>query len=89
MYFIVDTPLHELEEAVKGFLNRDDIAIVLIAQYVAELIRHIVDAWDKPIPSIIEIPSKEHAFDPSKDSILKRAQVFIHLLSIALNINGI
>jgi V-type H+-transporting ATPase subunit F len=73
--FLTDTSLSELEEAVKGFLNRDDIAIILIVQYIAELVRHIIDAWDKPLPSIIEIPSKEHAFDPSKDSILKKAQV--------------
>ena len=69
------TSISELEEAVKSFLNRDDIAIILIVQYVAELVRHIIEAWDKPIPAIIEIPSKEHAYDPSKDFILKRAQV--------------
>jgi V-type H+-transporting ATPase subunit F len=41
------------------------------------LVRHIIEAWDKPTPAILEIPSKEHAYDPSKDYILKRAQVRI------------
>ena len=49
---------------------------------MAELVRHITDAWEKPIPAIIEIPSKEHAYDPSKDFILKRAQVGLNLFLI-------
>jgi V-type H+-transporting ATPase subunit F len=42
---------------------------------VADMIRHIIDNYDKTTPAILEIPSKEHAYDPSKDFILKRAQV--------------
>ncbi|KAK2561400.1 V-type proton ATPase subunit F, partial [Acropora cervicornis] len=41
---------------------------------IAEEIRHILDAYDKAIPAILEIPSKEHPYDPSKDSILRRAK---------------
>ena len=66
----------ELEEAVRGFLNREDIAILLIVQYVADMVRHIIDNYTKLTPAILEIPSKEHAYDPAKDFILKRAQVF-------------
>jgi V-type H+-transporting ATPase subunit F len=68
--------LAELEEAVRGFLNRDDIAILLIVQYVADMVRHIIDTYTKLTPAILEIPSKEHAYDPAKDFILKRAQVW-------------
>jgi hypothetical protein len=39
------------------------------------MIRHVIDNYDKTTPAILEIPSKEHAYDPSKDYILKRAQV--------------
>lgn len=42
---------------------------------IAEEIRHILDNYDKAIPAILEIPSKEHPYDPSKDSILRRAKV--------------
>jgi len=75
-YFIYDknTTLAELEEAVKGYLNREDIAILLIVQHIAEHVRHIIDNYTKMTPAILEIPSKEHAYDPSKDFILKRAQ---------------
>ena len=74
-----DTALSELEEAVRGFLNREDVAILLIVQYVADMVRHIIENYTKLTPAILEIPSKEHAYDPSKDFILKRAQVILAL----------
>lgn len=73
-----DTSLAELEEAIRGFINRDDIAVLLIVQYVADMVRHVIDNHTKLTPAILEIPSKEHAYDPSKDFILKRAQVFFY-----------
>ena len=39
------------------------------------MIRHIIDQHDKAIPAILEIPSKDQPYDPSKDSILRRAKV--------------
>lgn len=74
-----DTSLAELEEAIRGFINRDDIAVLLIVQYVADMVRHVIDNHAKLTPAILEIPSKEHAYDPSKDFILKRAQVFLKI----------
>lgn len=38
--------------------RREDIAIVLISQFIAEKIRPLVDAYDKPVPAVLEIPSK-------------------------------
>ena len=38
--------------------SRDDVAIVLISQYIAEKIRPLVDAYDRPVPAVLEIPSK-------------------------------
>jgi V-type H+-transporting ATPase subunit F len=70
----IDTALSELEDIVRSFLNRDDIAVLLIVQYVADMVRHIIESYTKLTPAILEIPSKEHAYDPSKDFILKRAQ---------------
>lgn len=42
---------------------------------VAELIRHVIDGHTQPVPSVLEIPSKDHPYDASKDSILRRARV--------------
>lgn len=58
----------------RQFLNRDDIGIILINQYIAEMVRHALDAHQHSIPAVLEIPSKEHPYDAAKDSILRRAR---------------
>ncbi|OQV14615.1 putative V-type proton ATPase subunit F [Hypsibius exemplaris] len=75
-YFIVakDTPVAETEEAFKAFTRRDDIGIVLILQNIAETIRYAIDAYKQTIPTVLEVPSKDHPYDASKDSILRRAR---------------
>lgn len=70
-----DTAVTEIEECFKRFVKRDDIDIILINQNVAEIIRHIIDSHTAPIPAVLEIPSKDHPYDASKDSILRRAKV--------------
>lgn len=72
---IADTAVTEIEECFKRFVKRDDIDIILINQNVAEIIRHIIDSHTAPIPAVLEIPSKDHPYDASKDSILRRAKV--------------
>jgi len=69
------TTVQQIEESFHDLTTRKDIAVVLITQSVAEEIRDLLDAYTKPIPSVLEIPSKEQPYDPAKDSILKRAQV--------------
>lgn len=58
----------------RSFLARSDIGIILINQFIAEMIRHAIDAHVQSIPAVLEIPSKEHPYDASKDSILRRAK---------------
>lgn len=41
---------------------------------IAERIRHRVDTYTEAFPSLLEIPSKEHPYDPEKDSVLKRVR---------------
>jgi len=75
-FFVVDknTSISELEEVFKKFIRRDDIDIILINQNVAEMIRYVIDTHTTPVPAVLEIPSKDHPYDPSKDSILRRAR---------------
>jgi V-type H+-transporting ATPase subunit F len=70
--------------------ERKDIAIVLINQHVrppllfsgecsslsqiADKIRSRVDAYTQAFPSLLEIPSKDHPYDPEKDSVMKRVK---------------
>ncbi|KAI5274155.1 V-type proton ATPase subunit F [Manis pentadactyla] len=69
-----DTTINEIEDTFRQFLNRDDIGIILINQYIAEMVRHALDAHQLSIPAVLEIPSKEHPYDAAKDSILRRAR---------------
>ncbi|PNF20934.1 V-type proton ATPase subunit F [Cryptotermes secundus] len=75
-FMVVDknTSVSEIEECFKRFVKRDDIDIILINQNVAEMIRHCIDSHLQPVPSVLEIPSKDHPYDPTKDSILRRAR---------------
>ncbi|XP_044254617.1 V-type proton ATPase subunit F-like [Tribolium madens] len=69
-----DTDPAQVEECFKRFIKRKDIAIILINQHIADMIRSTVDAHSNPIPAVLEIPSKKSLYSPEKDSILKRAR---------------
>ncbi|KAL7421483.1 H(+)-transporting V1 sector ATPase subunit F [Cryptotrichosporon argae] len=75
-FLIVDakTQTSVIEAAFQEFTERKDIAILLINQHVAERIRPTVDRYQAAFPALLEIPSKEHPYDPAKDSVLKRVQ---------------
>ncbi|EMD41651.1 hypothetical protein CERSUDRAFT_146798 [Gelatoporia subvermispora B] len=75
-FLIVDskTQVNVIEDAFQTFTERKDIAILLINQHVAEKIRPTVDKYQQAFPALLEIPSKDHPYDPAKDSILKRVQ---------------
>lgn len=38
---------------------------------VADQIRPLVEKYTQAFPALLEIPSKDHPYDPSKDSVLK------------------
>ena len=48
--------------------------MLLITQVIASTIRHLIDAYNKPVPAILEIPSKDSPYDPTQDSILARVR---------------
>ncbi|KAF7978923.1 hypothetical protein HWV62_44460 [Athelia sp. TMB] len=75
-FLVVDakTQVSTIEAAFQDFTERKDIAILLINQHIAEKIRPTVDKYQQAFPALLEIPSKEYPYDPSKDSVLKRVQ---------------
>ncbi|KAG1885608.1 ATPase, V1 complex, subunit F [Suillus subluteus] len=75
-FLVVDskTQISAIEAAFQEFTQRKDIAIILINQHIAEKIRPTVDRYQEAFPTLLEIPSKDHPYDPSKDSVLKRVQ---------------
>ncbi|KIW05851.1 V-type proton ATPase subunit F [Verruconis gallopava] len=76
-FLVVDskTETHQIEQAFDSFTKeRKDIAILLINQHVADRIRPRVDSYTQAFPSLLEIPSKDHPYDPEKDSVLRRVR---------------
>ncbi|KAI9732660.1 MAG: H(+)-transporting V1 sector ATPase subunit F [Cirrosporium novae-zelandiae] len=76
-FLVVDkkTETSAIEAAFDSFTKtRKDIAILLINQHVAERIRERVDSFTDAFPAILEIPSKEHPYDPEKDSVMRRVR---------------
>ena len=75
-YMIVNqhTQVRAIEAKFKELTARDDIAIVLISQNVANMIRHAIDQHTRAVPSVLEIPSKDQPYDPGQDSLLMRVK---------------
>jgi len=78
-FLIVDnkTQVSVIESTFQEFTARKDIAILLINQHVAEKIRLTVERYTQAFPALLEIPSKDHPYDPDKDSVLKRVSKLI------------
>lgn len=69
-----ETTLATIEDAFKEFTNREDISVLFINQTIANAIRHLLDAYTRPVPAILEVPSKDQPYDPTQDSILARVK---------------
>ncbi|RMD42890.1 hypothetical protein DV735_g2244, partial [Chaetothyriales sp. CBS 134920] len=69
-FLVVDskTERSQIAEAFDRFTKeRKDIGILLINQHIADVIRDHVDSFQDAFPAVLEIPSKDHPYDPEKD----------------------
>ncbi|KAK2793144.1 H(+)-transporting V1 sector ATPase subunit F [Onygenales sp. PD_10] len=76
-FLVVDakTETAAIERAFQNFTQeRKDIGVLLINQHIAERIRNSVDTFTEAFPAVLEIPSKDHPYDPEKDSVLRRVR---------------
>ena len=75
-FTVVDakTSDEKISQAFQDYTTRKDIAILLINQHVAERIRYQLDSYTQAFPAVLEIPSKDHPYDPEKDSVLRRVR---------------
>ena len=72
-----DTKLQQIEEAFQSLSTRDDVGIILINQHIANDIRHVLKDYNATIPTVLEIPSKEHPYDPEQDAIHRRTRLLL------------
>ncbi|TGZ85065.1 vacuolar ATP synthase [Ascodesmis nigricans] len=75
-FLIVDakTETANIEKTFDEFTGRKDVGILLINQHIAEKIRYKLDTFTAAFPAVLEIPSKDHPYDPEKDTVLKRVR---------------
>ena len=67
------TTNEQIEEFFHNLVTRKDIGIILISQDVADRIRDTLDVYNEIIPTVLEIPSKQHPYSIEKDSIMQKA----------------
>jgi V-type H+-transporting ATPase subunit F len=67
----------QIQEAFHNFTKRPDVAVLVINQYIASTIRETVDSFEGKSPAILEIPSKEHPYDPSQDAVHRRTKLLL------------
>lgn len=53
-----DTPEEELIGFFNELVERRDVAIVFIADFVAQKIQHVMTKYKEILPSLLEIPSR-------------------------------
>eukprot|EP01033_Poteriospumella_lacustris_P006915 gene6914-4981_t len=74
-----ETEIPVIEEFFRKVTNRSDVGILLINQFAANLIRPLIRDYNKVIPTILEIPSKDLPYDASQDSIMQRVNMVLGL----------
>lgn len=80
-FFVVKskTTVDDIEKAFDQFAKRDDIAILVINQFIADMIRDKIRKFDRPLPTILEIPSKDNKYKPESDDLFKRVSTLLGL----------
>ncbi|KAH9411827.1 ATP synthase [Ordospora pajunii] len=58
VYVTYDTPEEDLRKSFRALTSRDDLAMILICDFVAERIEDDVSKYKETIPAILIIPSK-------------------------------
>jgi V-type H+-transporting ATPase subunit F len=75
------TQKEDIEKAFQKFTERDDVAILLINQHIANMIRPLIEKFEKPLPAIVEVPSKDHPYKPEEDPVFKRVSSLLGMSS--------
>ncbi len=51
--------------------------MIIIIFQIANDIRHCVRDYNKTIPTVLEIPSKDIPYDPEKDTVMQRVTLML------------
>jgi V-type H+-transporting ATPase subunit F len=68
-----DTAHSQIETAFQKMVSNPEMGIIMISQNIAESIRNKIAEHEEVLPTIMEIPSKDVPYDPTKDTVLCKA----------------
>ena len=74
-FLVVDPERTKHEDIVAFFKStsaREDVSVILITQSIAQDIRYVLNTYDKVIPTVLEIPSKDKPYNEAQDPIMQR-----------------
>mmetsp|Transcript_1068 Transcript_1068/g.957 ORF Transcript_1068/g.957 Transcript_1068/m.957 type:complete len:128 (-) Transcript_1068:135-518(-) len=80
-FMVVDakTTTKQIEDTFKRFVKSSNIAILLVNQHIAnQHLRHLINDYDQIVPTILEIPSKDHPYEPKSDTIMQKANRLLY-----------
>ena len=69
---LADTSQEAVADKFKQFTTDNNISVILISQEIASTIRWLIDDFDAPVPSILEIPTKAKPYNPEEDPTYER-----------------
>ena len=69
---LADTSQEAVADKFKQFTTDNNISVILISQEIASTIRWLIDDFDAPVPSILEIPTKAKPYNPDEDPTYER-----------------
>merc|ERR1719331_2326049 len=75
-YIKVDgsTEVGAIEDKFDELTKRDDIACIIINQWIADKIDNKIRDYTQLIPTVVLVPSKDKPYDPSGDPVYMRIQ---------------
>ena len=69
---LAETSQEAIADKFKAFTTDNNISVILISQEIASTIRWLIDDFDAPVPSILEIPTKAKPYNPEEDPTYER-----------------
>ena len=78
-YFIVTKEdSYQIGVMFDSLVSRSDIGVILICQHIAKEIKEKIEEHDLIVPTILEIPSKNHPYNIEDDTIMQRALIQLY-----------
>lgn len=77
-FIVTEEEPFQIEEMFNSLVHRSDVGIILICQHIADKIRDAIEKHVDIVPTVLEIPSKNHPYQVEKDSLMQKALIQLY-----------